>query len=164
MPQIVLPLEQMLGKVRATLDAREDPDLLIVARTDVAWATGDVDEAINRANAFSEVGADMVFLIGVAPPALSAGREQIEGRVMVVDTPGDTMADEERAGADVVLYYGFTLYAAYAGVKRALSGFRETGDLGRLAAPMADVAVFERFIGYDDFAAKTREYGRGQEL
>lgn len=163
-PQVVLPLEQMLGKVRAALDAREDPDLLIVARTDAAWATGDVDEAVRRANVFSEAGADMVFLTGVAPSALSRVRDQIEGKLMIVDTPGCTVTDEESAGADVVLYYGFTLYAAYAGVRRALADFKETKDADRLSTPMADVEEFEHFIGYDDFATKARKYGQTREL
>lgn len=158
-PQVILPLERMLGKVRAALDAREDPGFLIVARTDAAWATGDVDEAVRRANAFSEAGADMVFLTGLAPPVLGDVRDRIAGKVVTVDTPGYAVVDDERAGANVVLYYGLTLRAAYAGVKLALARFEEEKDENRLSGVVAGAQEFERFIGYDDFAARTRKYG-----
>ncbi len=161
-PQVILPLDQMLGKIKAALDAREDLDFLIVARTDVAWTTGDVEEAVRRANAFSRAGADMVFLTGVAPPILGGIRSRIEGKVMVVDTPGCSVADEERAGADVILYYGLTLYAAHAGVKRALARFKEEKDATRLSDTLTDPEEFERFVGYDDFVARTSEYALEQ--
>jgi len=161
-PQVILPLEYMLGKVRAALDAREDPDFLIVARTDAAWATGDVDESVRRANAFTRAGADMVFLTGLSPPVLGGIRDRIEGKVMVVDTPESSVADEESAGADVVLYYGLTLYAAYAGVELALARFKEERDQNRLSDVLADPQEFERFIDYDGFAARTRKYGPGR--
>jgi methylisocitrate lyase len=161
-PQVILPLEHMLAKVRAALDAREDPDFLIVARTDAAWTTGDVDEAVRRANAFTQAGADMVFLTGISPPVLGGIRDRIEGKVMVVDTPGSSVADEESAGADVVLYYGLTLYAAHAGVELALARFKEERDQNRLSDVLTDAKEFERFIDYDDFAARTRKYGPGR--
>ena len=157
-PQVILPLHQMLGKVRAALEARNDPNFLIIARTDVAWATNDLDEAVGRANAFSEVGADIVFLTGITPQTLHETRGQIKGKVMVVDTLGFSVSDEERAGADVILYYGFTLYAAYAAVKSALARFMETKDQNQLSGILADAEEFERFIGYEDFAAKTKRY------
>ncbi len=56
----VIPLEEMLGKLKAALDARSDPDFIIIGRTDARTAVG-FDEALERAQAFAEVGVDMVF-------------------------------------------------------------------------------------------------------
>jgi len=56
----VIPLEEMLGKLKAALDARSDPDFIIIGRTDARTALG-FDEALERAQAFAEVGVDMVF-------------------------------------------------------------------------------------------------------
>lgn len=81
---------------------------------------------------------------------------------MVVDTPGYSVVDEERAGADVVLYYGLTLYAAYAGVRHTLARFKEEKDANRLADVQVDAQEFERFVGYDDFAARTVKYAQGR--
>jgi 2,3-dimethylmalate lyase len=57
----IVPLPEMLGKLKAALDARTDPDFLIIARTDARTALG-LEEAIARGQAFAEVGADVVFV------------------------------------------------------------------------------------------------------
>ncbi|MEM7253915.1 MAG: isocitrate lyase/PEP mutase family protein [Pseudomonadota bacterium] len=57
----VVPLGEMLGKLKAALDARTDPNFILIARTDARTAVG-FDEAIERGLAFAEVGADVVFV------------------------------------------------------------------------------------------------------
>lgn len=57
----VVPVEDMLAKVKAALDARHDPDLVIMARTDALAVVG-VEEAIRRACLFREAGADLLFV------------------------------------------------------------------------------------------------------
>lgn len=51
-----LPVAEAIGKIRAAVDARQDPDLLIVARTDVT----DANEAMDRAASYAEAGADLI--------------------------------------------------------------------------------------------------------
>jgi len=60
----VIPVEQMLAKVKAALDARRDPNLFIAARTDAASIEG-VESAIARCQLFMEAGADMAKPMGV---------------------------------------------------------------------------------------------------
>jgi len=63
----VIPMDEAIGKVRAAADARDaaDPDFLLIARTDARGAHGgSLDEAIRRANAYLEAGADMAFVEG----------------------------------------------------------------------------------------------------
>jgi 2-methylisocitrate lyase-like PEP mutase family enzyme len=57
----IIPLEEALGKIKAAVDAREDPEFLIVARTD---ALG--QEAVDRANAYFEAGAELILFISKA--------------------------------------------------------------------------------------------------
>ncbi len=59
----VVPKEEFLAKIRAAVAARRDPDLVIIARTD-ACAVAGMGEAVARANAALEAGADMIFLEG----------------------------------------------------------------------------------------------------
>lgn len=59
--KMVIPLEEMVGKLRAAVDARRDPDFIINARTDAGTMYG-IDEAIRRGKAYAEAGADMIFL------------------------------------------------------------------------------------------------------
>src|SRR5450759_5225544 len=158
-PQVLASSEQMVQKIRAALDAREDKNFLIIARTDAAWAFNDVDEAVNRMNAFTDAGADMVMAAGLDPAVLAGLRSRIKGKIMITDTPGRSVADEESAGADVVLYYGFSLYAAYHGVKTALDTFMQTRNADDIKQVRGCIAEFENFIGYPEFSDRAKKYG-----
>lgn len=57
----VVPVAEMVGRIRAAVDARRDPDFLIVARTD-ARSTEGIEAAIERANRYAEAGADVLFV------------------------------------------------------------------------------------------------------
>jgi methylisocitrate lyase len=158
-PQVLLSCEQMVQKIRAALAAREHPDFLIIARTDAAWAFGDIEDAIARMNAFTVAGADLVMAAGLDPKVLAGLRSQINGKIVITDTPGRSVVDEEAAGADVVLYYGLSLYAAYHGVKSALDGFTRTRNADAIAPVRGGIAEFEEFIGYPEFGAQAKKYG-----
>ena len=65
--RLVIPLEEAVGKIRAAVDTRNelDPDFVIIARTDARGASGgSLDEAIRRAKAYREAGADLAFIEG----------------------------------------------------------------------------------------------------
>jgi 2-methylisocitrate lyase-like PEP mutase family enzyme len=158
-PQVLASSEQMVQKIRASLDAREDDNFLIIARTDAAWAFNDVDEAVNRMNAFTDAGADMVMAAGLDPAAFAGSRSRIKGKIMITDTPGRSVATEEEAGVDVVLYYGFSLYAAYHGVKTALETFMRTRNADDVAEVRGCITEFENFIGYQAFSDRAKKYG-----
>jgi 2-methylisocitrate lyase-like PEP mutase family enzyme len=159
-PQVLLSTDEMVQKIHAAIDAREDENFLIIARTDAAWAFRDIEDAIARMNAFTAAGADLVMPVGISPMKLKDLRARIEGKVVATDTPGRSVEDEEAAGVDVVLYYGFSLYATYAGVTAALDTFRRTRDAD--AAHVRDeIAAFEEFIGYAEFSARAKKYGLG---
>ncbi len=76
----LISLEEGIGKMRAALDARIDPDLAIAGRTSAPGIAG-VDEAIRRVKAYEEVGVDALFLVGVK------GREDLEAIAKEVRKP-----------------------------------------------------------------------------
>jgi methylisocitrate lyase len=57
----LIPAEEMVGKIRAAVDARTDPDFLIIARTDARAVTG-LDDALRRAERYRRAGADILFI------------------------------------------------------------------------------------------------------
>ncbi len=57
----VIPVEEMVQKLRAAVEARQDPDLLLIARTDAIAAIG-FDEALRRGERYAEAGADVLFI------------------------------------------------------------------------------------------------------
>jgi 2-methylisocitrate lyase-like PEP mutase family enzyme len=113
----VIPVEQMLAKIKAALDARSDETMMICARTDVFALEGE-DAAINRCRLFMEAGADMAKPQGIDTP-------QSIARVMR-DVPGPfiatlsqaaganktTPADLERLGVPAATLPSLTLFAA----------------------------------------------------
>jgi 2-methylisocitrate lyase-like PEP mutase family enzyme len=61
----VIPRDQFVGKIKAAVRARRDPDIVIIARTDASTSLG-FQEVIDRANACVAVGADVVYVVGEA--------------------------------------------------------------------------------------------------
>lgn len=57
----VIPMEEMVQKVRAAVDARQDPDFVIIARTDANAVTG-FEDALRRGRVYREAGADVIFI------------------------------------------------------------------------------------------------------
>ncbi|MDQ0221380.1 isocitrate lyase/PEP mutase family protein [Peribacillus cavernae] len=157
-PSVLLPLDQMVSKIKAAIDARKDPNFIIIARTDMIYALNNLEGAIERANAFIEAGADMVFLTGIRPDVLKEVRNQIKGKVVTVDSPGFTVADEKDAQANIVIYYGLCTYAAYAGVQKALKSFKVTQNQSLVKEHLADVEEFEDFMDYKNFADTSKKY------
>lgn len=76
----IVPRGEFVGKIRAAIEARTDPDLLVIARTDAISAVG-LDEALHRGEAVANAGADVLFI--EAPRT----EEQVERIARAFDTP-----------------------------------------------------------------------------
>lgn len=76
----LISIEEGVGKMRAALDARTDPDLVIAGRTSAPGIAG-VEEAVRRVNAYEDAGVDALFLVGVK------SREDLEAIAAQVSTP-----------------------------------------------------------------------------
>ena len=153
------PLETVVNRIRAAVDAREDPNFMVVARSDAFWVNQNLEETIARLNAYAAAGADMVFPTMLPPPILTQVRARLDKPVMVVGTPGFSLADESAAGAALVLYYGFSLLAQYQAVRQAVDAFKRSGNADAVPGLRDSAAEFERFIGYAEFTERTRKYG-----
>lgn len=76
----LISLNEGIGKMKAALEARVDPDLVIAGRTSAAAIVG-IDEAVRRARAYEDVGVDTLFMVGLK------SREDLETVAAAVDTP-----------------------------------------------------------------------------
>jgi len=157
----VLPRAEMVEKVKAAVDARQDPDLVIIARTDAGWLKGGggLDEAVDRCLAYGAAGADMVFPAGVRVPALASLRRRLPHPVCAVDSPGSSVAQEEAAGIKLVLYYSLLLYAAHRAVSEVLTAFRVARDRGAVEGRLTAEAAFDEFIGFPRVQALAARHG-----
>ena len=142
----IVPLAEMLGKLQAVLDARVDPAMVVVARTD-AIAVDGFEAAVGRAVAFAEAGADVIFVEAPTTRQMLAdlpARVQAPLLVNMVEggrTPLLPAAELGAMGYRIVLFANTALRVAAAAVRDALAELRATGDAGRLQ---------DRMIGWDE--------------
>lgn len=128
----VVPLHEMLPKIRAAADARTR-DTLIIARTD-ALAVDGIDAALDRAAAFIEAGADMTFV--EAPRDAEQMRRigairvpQVANIVHGGKTPPLPQAELAEMGFGIVLYANAALQAAVRASAEVLGSLKATGSL-----------------------------------
>src|SRR5271163_2685203 len=101
--------EEMVDRVKAAVDARTDPDFVIMARTD-ALASEGLNAALDRSAAYVEAGADMIFAeavtdLSIYPKFKAAARVPILANITEFgQTPLYTKDDLASAGVDIVLY------------------------------------------------------------
>ena len=123
-----------MPKVKAAVDARHDPDFIIIARTDAAGPLG-VDEAIRRLNLYAEAGADALYADALLSKEDIAKVAKNVPRPLIVNmglgmrsrktTPLMTPKELEAAGVAVVSYPRMLTTAALQGMKNALGVFTE---------------------------------------
>ncbi len=122
----VIPLTEAAQKIRAAVDARSDPDFLIIARTDALVASG-WDDVERRCRAFREAGADMVFVDGIHDAeelAIYGERLADVPRLYNGQLPLEAV---QQLGFAIQLNRG-PMFAIYAFVKAMLEELRETGE------------------------------------
>ena len=90
----VISLEEGFGKMKAALDARSDPSLVIVGRTGAASITS-VEDAIARAKAYEAAGVDALMLTGVKTRRDLEAIAAVTTRPIVLGNPTDEMTDWE---------------------------------------------------------------------
>ncbi len=145
----VIGTEEMVGKLRAAVQARRDPDFLVIARTDAAAVHG-VDEAIRRAHRYAEAGADALF---VEAPTSEADIERVARELRGVAplvfnwaeggrTPPIPLAQIAELGFSLVIFPIGTLLAATAGIRSLLATLRAEGTP---TSGMPGLPTFEEF-------------------
>lgn len=155
--------QEMVGKVKAAVDARLHPDFQVIARTDAAAVEG-LDAALARAAAFAEAGADITFV--EAPENVQAlqriARElacpQVVNVVIGGKTPTLDAAEFGAMGFGLVLYANAALQGAVRGMTQALTGLRDSGRLDESAGLVATFAERQALVRKDAFDALERRY------
>lgn len=163
----VIPLPEMLGKLRAVLDARTDPSLVVVARTD-ALATEGFEHAVERAHAFVEVGADVIFVEGPRTSHELAELPRLIRAPLLANmveggrSPLLTVAELGALGYGVVLFANTALRVTAAACRDALAELRRTGDAGRLVDRMLSWKERQTLLGLPEIEALERRYANGE--
>ena len=149
----VIPQEEMVQKVRAAVEARRDPDFVIIARTD-ANAVNGLEDALRRGKAYREAGADIVFI--EAPRSVEELRTIVEtfpdtpllyNWVENGKTPALSLDDIRTLGYKLVIFPVSLLFNATQAMLATLELFKQ----GQVPTSRAEQAVsfsqFTRLIG-----------------
>ena len=161
----VVPVEEMLAKIKAMLDARRDPDLIICARTDAAGVAG-LDAAIERCQLFMAAGADM---------AKPMGADTIDEIAQVLrEVPGPHMAtisqaagarhrdlaELEAAGVAAVSFPSVALFAAAQAVRDAMAALKRDRSLAALGSSLMPLPDYYELIGLKPQLEREETYDR----
>jgi len=151
----VIPMDEMVGKIRAAVEARQNPDFVIIARTDARTIHG-IDEAIQRAKAYEEAGADIIFVessesveemkkitAGFKVPVLA---NMVEGG----RTPLLPAKELEKLGYDLVIFPTASTYVAAQAMKNLMEELMKTGTTEHLIPEMIPFSEFNELVGLSE--------------
>ena len=161
----VIPRDAFLEKMRYALQARSDPDFLIIGRTDAFTAVeGDMAEAIRRGNALRDLGVDVVMPRGVRQREdLATFRKGVAGIPLLVIAGADDISvkEYEGLGYQVIIYATTPIIAAVNGYRQVYQSLKDTGHIGinarRVAAMRAEVEALISLPEYQQVEAQTTE-------
>lgn len=166
--QNLISAAEMCGKLQAAAEARQDENLLIIARTD-ACAVDGIDAAIERAGRYAEAGADVLFIEAVRElddihrlPALF-DRPLLMNIVIGGKTPALSAAELKELGYGLVLYANAALQGAVLGMQRALGALSRDGILQEDPQLVTPFAERQRLVNkplYDELDARYGAAGR----
>ena len=123
-----ISVEEMCGKIKAAVDARTDPDFVIVARTDAPF-----EEAIERAEAYKEAGADMIKIVPKTKEELEILPRKVKLPLHLGFVPGKeinaglTVKDAGQMGYKIVTFPVTALFSSVWALKEALRELKEKG-------------------------------------
>ncbi|KAA2312972.1 carboxyvinyl-carboxyphosphonate phosphorylmutase [Pseudooceanicola sediminis] len=161
----LIPAEEMVGKIRAAVDARQSSDFQIIARTD-AIAVEDFDAALDRAELYVEAGADVLFI--EAPRSL-AQMDQIAARfrdrlpllanmVEGGQTPMGSAQELHARGFRLVIFPGGIARAMLRQGQAYYASLRDNGSNAPFKARMADFDELNRAIGLPEMLENGARY------
>lgn len=159
----VIPVEQMLAKIKAALDARADETMMICARTDVFALEGQ-DAAIRRCQLFMEAGADMAKPQGIdTPEGISDVMRRVPGPFIATLSQAaasnkTTPAELESLGVPAATLPSLTLFAAAKAVRESLALLKDASSLAPLQDKLLPLDDYYKIVGLDEQQAREKSW------
>jgi 2-methylisocitrate lyase-like PEP mutase family enzyme len=162
----VVSAADMAAKIRVAVESRSDPNFLVIARTDARTTLG-LDEALRRAEAYLEAGADLLFIespesveemarIGRTFEAPLVANMVEGGRTPILDA-----ATLQKLGYRLAIFPALGFLAAGAVLEKAYAGLKATGSSVGLDVPLYPFKDFSALMGFDWVAEFDRKHRDG---
>jgi len=148
--------EQAVDKIKAAVDARTDPDFVIIARSDAIGVTS-LDDALERGQAYAEAGADMVFLPYLRAKDTKRVVEALSKPLfnVIIDTPQSELVP---TGLKVAAYPVQSLFIAYKAVRDMVRELKGSGTIANWAQRTPSFDEFNDFIGANEATEQAKRY------
>jgi len=163
--KVLIKKDEMVGKVKAAVDSRKTSDTLIIARTDARAVEG-LQEAIDRAHAYHEAGADVLFI--EAPRSvdeLKQIRKSFDLNIPLLanmveggKTPVKTANDLKSLGFNIVIFPGGAVRAAAFQLQEYYAGLLENGSNSEFSKRMHDFDSLNAVIGTPELLSIGKKY------
>ena len=163
--KVLIKKDEMVGKVKAAVDSRKTSDTLIIARTDARAVEG-LQEAIDRAHAYHEAGADVLFI--EAPRSvdeLKLIRKSFDLNIPLLanmveggKTPVKTANDLKCLGFNIVIFPGGAVRAATFQLQEYYAGLLENGSNSEFSKRMHDFDSLNAVIGTPELLSIGKKY------
>jgi 2-methylisocitrate lyase-like PEP mutase family enzyme len=160
----VIPLAEMENKLQAALASRNDPDFLIIARTDARGVHG-FDDAISRGRAFAKLGVDAIF---VEAPQSEAELEEIPRALPDVPllvnvfkggkTPMLPVERLQQMGYRIAIYPSETQRAAIHAMRQALGLLKREGTTEKMDDALTTFKERDKVVGLDEWQRLEKQY------
>ena len=153
--------QEMAARISAAVDARTDPGLVIMARTDAVAVEG-LDKALERAAAYARAGADMIFPEALGTLEQYQAFKEACGLPVLANltefglTPSFTVSELASAGVDMALYPLSASRAMNRAALRVLKEIREHGTQAAMVPEMMSRAELYDLLGYEALERRQR--------
>lgn len=164
----VIPVGEMVQKIRAAIDARRDPDFLVIARTDAVAVNGLAD-AIDRCKHYAETGADVLFvdapesidqLEKIARELSSLGKPLMFNCARTMKSPVVHADELARLGFGLIFYPIEAMLTGFEAMQRTYRQLLTQGTTDAVADRMPTFGDFNKFIGLGEHVALEAHYGK----
>ena len=163
--KVLIKTDEMVGKVKAAVDARKTSDTLIIARTDARAVEG-LQEAIDRAHTYEEAGADILFIeaprsvdeLKVIRKSFHLNTPLLANMVEGGKTPVKTADDLKSLGFNIVIFPGGAVRAATFQLQEYYAGLLENGSNAEFSKRMHDFDSLNAVIGTPELLSIGKKY------
>lgn len=151
----VVPVEDMVAKVRVAVDARTDPNMLVIARTDARTGYG-FEAALERGAAYAAAGADIVFVESLqSEDEMRRACQSIDKPLMANMSDGGktrirSARELQALGYALAIFPAMAALAASAAVERAYANLKASGTSVSPNVPLFSFDEFCRMVGFED--------------
>ena len=163
--KVLIKTDEMVGKVKAAVDARKTSDTLIIARTDARAVEG-LQEAIDRAHTYEEAGADILFIeaprsvdeLKIIRKSFHLNTPLLANMVEGGKTPVKTAEDLKSLGFNIVIFPGGAVRAATFQLQEYYAGLLENGSNAEFSKRMHDFDSLNAVIGTPELLSIGKKY------